>query len=422
MDQRRHAIDALRALGFALLILDHWGMLYVQDWDWHIKSHTLAEWLQWPMLFVNRWRMDLIFLISGVAAGFLLKPGQAWAFLRRRNQRLLIPLVFGCLVIVPVQPYVQGVVNGAVQPGFVSFLGDYFSGGPWPRDAFDGWEDSFTWNHLWYLAYLWVYTAVLALLAGPLESTPGRKLRARLTGLRGGALLVLPALPLLAYTLLLQARFPDSGDFVHDWYRNATYFTVFVYGYLIARDTGFWAEARRLRRLSLIGALAFAAAYLTLVATLPDDIPAWLQTTVWTLRNLYVWMMLLSILGWSSTLLDRPFAWLPWAKEAVYPWYLLHQSLIVLIAYWLVPLELAGPLEAILVLAGTILGCWTIFAGVRRVAWLRPLFGLKPLARELPAQHPPVAIRHDAVEGSRVTVEHQGQEMPVAFPERQPGH
>ncbi|OGT59181.1 MAG: hypothetical protein A3E01_20380 [Gammaproteobacteria bacterium RIFCSPHIGHO2_12_FULL_63_22] len=400
MEPRRHDLDALRALAFALLIAYHLCMLYVLDWDWHIKSSYLAEWLQWPMLFVNRWRMDLIFLISGVAAAFLLKPGKAWTFLHQRNKRLLIPLVFGCLVIVPIQPYVQGIGTGAVQPGFIKFLGDYFSGGPWPVDAFDGWEDSFTWNHLWYLAYLWMYTAALAMLSPLLNSRPGLALRARLTALRGPWLMILPALPLLAYTLLLQVRFPDRGDFVHDWYRNAMYFTVFVYGYLIAKDDGFWAEALRLRKASLLGALACVVPYLALVATLPDDLPYWQQATVWTLRNLYVWMMLLAILGWSHALLNKPFRWLPWAKEAVYPWYLLHQSLIVLLAYWLVPLRLGGTLEASLVLAGTIAGCWLVFAAVRRIRWLRPLFGLKPSAGKGPADHPPVAIRHHAVEGS----------------------
>ena len=111
-------------------------------------------------------------------------------------------------------------------------------------------------------------------------------------------------------------------------------------------------------------------------------------------------MMLLAILGWSHALLNKPFRWLPWAKEAVYPSYVLHQSLIVLIAYWLVPLKLGGALEASLVLAGTIAGCWGVFALVRHVRWLRPLFGLKPLAGKGPADHAPVAIRHHAVEGS----------------------
>ncbi len=378
---RRHDIDALRALAFSLLILYHLCMLYVADWDWHLKSAYQAEWLQWPMLFLNRWRMDLIFLLSGIASAFLLDPARIGRFLWARHWRLVLPLLFGMAVIVPVQPYAQGVANGAVEPGFGQFLLDYFGGREWPEGAFDGWENSMTWNHLWYLAYLWMYTLALALLVRPLESAPARRLRAWFAGLRGPALLVLPALPLLAWTLLLQVRFPDNGDFIHDWYRNAMYFTVFLYGYLLAREDGFWAEALRLRRASLGIALACAAPYLALVALLPDEVSWPLQALVWTLRNIYVWCMLLAILGWGCALLNRPWRWLPWANEAVYPWYLLHQSLIVLVAYWLVPMRLGPVLEPTLVLLATVAGCWSIFALVRRVRWLRPLFGMKSAPR-----------------------------------------
>ena len=119
--------------------------------------------------------------------------------------------------------------------------------------------------------------------------------------------------------------------------------------------------------------------YVGLVAVLPDDVPGWLQAAVWTLRNLYVWIMLLAILGWSHALLNRPFKWLAWANEAVYPWYMLHQSLIVLAAYWLVDRKLGAITEAAMVLLITIAGCWLIFAVVRRLGFLRPLFGMKPL-------------------------------------------
>jgi len=377
MKNRRHDIDALRAIAFLLLILYHLAMFYVADWGWHIKSSHIAEWLQWPMLFVNRWRMDLIFLISGIAAAFLIKPDQIWAFVRSRTWRLMLPLLFGIAVIVPIQPYAQGVSNGLVAPGFLNFLADYYSGKTWPKDAFDGWQYGFTWNHLWYLAYLWIYTLALALLAKPLASSFGKKLTALLTGLRGPALLILPALPLIFYTLMLQERFPDTGDFIHDWYRNALYFTVFLYGYLIARDEGFWSEAVRLRRISLTVALLIFVPYVSMAMLLPDEIPDWLENLIWCLRNFYIWTMLLAILGWAHALLNRPFRWLPWANESVYPWYVLHQSLIVGLGFWLSRYKFGPVLEPALLLLGTIAGCWLISEVVKKIPFLRPFFGIK---------------------------------------------
>jgi hypothetical protein len=359
-------------------------MYYVADWGWHIKGAQTFEWLQLPMILVNRWRMDLIFLVSGVASAFLIKPGFPGGFLASRTTRLLLPLLFGMLVVVPIQPYAQGVGNGLVEPGFLQFLADYYTGKPWPRGAFDGWEYGFTWNHLWYLAYLWIYTIALALLARPLDSKLGKDLRSRFTGLRGGALMLLPVLPFCLYSFTLQPLFPDNGDFIHDWYRNAVYFTVFLYGYFVARDAGFWTEAVRLRWATLACAAAIFGVRMVLVSLYPGDTPApaSIEALALVLRNLYMWSMLLTILGWAHARLNRPYRWLPWANENVYPWYILHQSLIIGFAYWLQPLRMHPLLEAVAILSLTVAACWSTTALVRRVGWLRPLFGLKAAGRE----------------------------------------
>ncbi|MGJ7904226.1 acyltransferase family protein [Lysobacter sp. 1R34A] len=379
---RRYDIDALRALAFALLILYHWGMLYVADWGWHLKSPHLSEALQLPMLFVNRWRMDLIFLISGLSVHFLLRDSSLGRFLLQRSWRLLLPLTFGCLAIVPIQPYAQGVANGLVEPGFIDFLLRYYRFQPWPAGAFDGWEYGFTWNHLWYLAYLWVYTLVFAAVLPLFRNRTGRRAHAALAGLRGWKLMVLPALPLALGSILLQPHFEETGDLIHDWYRHAIYFSVFLYGYWLGNEAGLWRELLRLRRRSLGWALALFAAYLAMIRLLPEEVPDGVQYTIWVVRSLYIWTAICAILGWSHHLLNRPFRWLPWATEAVYPWYVLHQSLIVLIAYWVLPLKLGAVAEPAVVLLGTVLGCWALHGAIRRVPWLRPCFGLKARRRE----------------------------------------
>ncbi|QWP74878.1 acyltransferase family protein [Lysobacter sp. K5869] len=375
--QRRYDIDALRALAFCLLILYHCAMLYVADWGWHLKSPHLSQGLQWPMLLVNRWRMDLIFLISGLSVHFLLRGTGAGRFLAQRSWRLLLPLTFGCLFVVPIQPYAQGVANGLVEPGFGAFLLRYYQFKPWPQGAFDGWQYGFTWNHLWYLVYLWVYTVALTALLPLLRSRAGQRLQAALASLRGWALLLLPALPLALFSILLQPHFKDTGDLIHDGYRHSIYFTVFLYGYWLGNDAGLWAELTRLRRRTLALAPLLFAVYVAMLTLLPEDVPDSVQYLIWTLRSVYIWTALCAILGWSHRLLNRPLRWLPWATEAVYPWYVLHQSLIVLIAYWVLPLKFGPVAEPAIVLTGTVAGCFVLHEIIRRVPLLRPCFGLK---------------------------------------------
>ena len=69
---RRHDLDALRVAAFALLILYHVGMVYVPEWRFHLKSPVELAWIEWPMVLVNRWRMSLLFLLSGITLGLSL--------------------------------------------------------------------------------------------------------------------------------------------------------------------------------------------------------------------------------------------------------------------------------------------------------------------------------------------------------------
>ncbi len=387
---RRHDLDALRVLAFGLLILYHVGMVYVADWNYHVKSGAQAEWLQWPMIAVNRWRMPLLFMISGVALGLAMAGRSASRTAASRSWRLLLPLAFGMLAIVPVQAYCEARANGAVPPGFAAFLWRYLQLRPWPQGGWSGAEYGVTWNHLWYLAYVWLYSMAAVLLAPLLGATPTRALRERLFDQRGVVRvlcwIVLPAAWCVACLWWLMPRFPETHALIGDWYAHANYGAFFLAGWLVAREDRFWTGVRAMRRRTLGVALLAIAVELSLRAAgralAPGDVPAWALQMDWAMieriaRGVYSWVAVLAIFGWAYALLDRPFRWLPYASRAVFPWYVLHQSLIVPLAFVLAPLELGAWLEPALVLAGTVAGCALLHELlIRRIRWLRPLFGL----------------------------------------------
>ena len=372
---RRHDIDALRFLVFSLLIVYHTAMLYLDGAHFHMKSTYLTEQLNFPMVFINRWRMEIVFIISGVSCAMMTQTTRG-AFLWRRVKRLLLPLVFGLLVIIPVQPYCEGVSNGLVEPGYGQFLLNYFGGHVWPAGAFDGWQYGFTWNHLWYLVYLLLYTIVLVALQ-PLLA----RMRPLFAGLRGWRLMLLPALPALAATAFLKLRYPETHALVRDWYAHAIYFTMYLYGWWLGNDKELWQELARLRWHTLLLAPCAFAVYVGFDLIHSENLLTWASLGSWPMRNVYMWLAICAILGWSFTLLNRPFAWLPWARQTVFPWYILHQSAIVVLAYWLVPLALGPVLEPLLILLGTVAICWSITSLISRINWLRPCFGLPALRR-----------------------------------------
>lgn len=383
---RRHDIDALRVFAFALLILYHAGMVYVAEWGYHVKSSHGFEWLQWPMIALNRWRMPLLFTISGIALGLAMASRAALRLSLSRSWRLLLPLLFGMLAIVPVQAYCEARMNGAVPSGYGAFLLRYLQLQPWPEGGWRGAGYGITWNHLWYLAYIWVYSMALLVLAPMLDSAPGRRLRTWLLLRPRAWWVLLPAAWLFACLWWLHPRFGETHALVGDWYAHARYFALFLGGWLMARDDRFWRGVAGMRGRMLALALVCIGIELSLRAAgryLPaEEIPAFALHVDWGMieraaRALYTWSALLAILGWGQALLNRPFRWLPYASEAVYPWYVLHQSILILAAYWLIPQDLGPVWEPLLGLAITIAGCALLHELlIRRVRWLRPLFGL----------------------------------------------
>ncbi|WP_313148480.1 acyltransferase family protein [Stenotrophomonas sp.] len=392
---RRHDLDTLRIAAFALLILYHAAMAYVAGWDFHLKSAYTAEWLQWPMIAMNRWRMPLLFAISGIALGLSLPEHGRWRHTLRRCWRLQLPLLFGIVAVVSLQAYYEALDNGDVAPGLARFLWRYWQFRPWPGAHFSGAAYGFTWNHLWYLAYLLPYTVLAVVLASLLRPLRGALPRWQISDrVLGGLLLVLPV-AWLAWTLLvLMPRWPPTHALLDDVYVHAESLPLFLGGFMAARWQRGWELLVRGRRLTL--ALAGLGLCVELgiraLARLPHvgDVDAWVLALPWGQterigRALYTWCMLLALFGWARVLLSRPWPGLAYCREAVFSWYILHQTVLIVLLYALRPLQLGPWLEPALLVAGTIGGCLLIHELlIRRVRWLRPLFGLRAASPSLP--------------------------------------
>lgn len=393
---RRHDLDALRVLALMLLIPYHVGMAYVDDWGFHLKSAYTVEWLQWPMIALNRWRMPLLFAISGIALGLAVPAAGRMGFALRRSGRLLLPLVFGIVAVVSLQAYCEAVDTGDVAPGLGAFLMRYWQFRPWPGAHFTGAAFGFTWNHLWYLAYLVPYSLLmigLASLLRPLRALlPSGSLSNRVIATAG---LLLPVSWLAWNILVVLPDHPPTHALIGDLFVHAESLPLFALGFIGARWQRGWDLLLRWRWPTLWLALVGLCLELGIRALgrMPglDGSEAWMLALPWAqteriARALYTWTALLALFGWARAWLDRPFRWLPYAREAVFCLYILHQTVLIVLLYWLRPLALGPWLEPMLVLVGTFAGSLLLHELlIRRVPLLRPLFGLP---RRHPARNP----------------------------------
>ncbi|WP_202841902.1 acyltransferase family protein [Luteimonas saliphila] len=384
---RRHDLDWVRVCAFALLVLYHVGMYYV-TWEWHVDSPYASPALEPFMMLSSPWRLGLLFLVSGAATAFLLGKARAEAtrdggrirFLGPRSWRLLVPLLFGMLVIVPPQSYYEVVdkLPGGYHDGYLAFWGRYLAA----DGSFCRGDDCLilpTWNHLWFVAYLWVYTVVLWLLArcvpGALEGA-GVRLAAGLSS--GIGILLWPITFFALARVALIGIFDSTHALVDDWYNHVQYFALFLLGFSIARAEAVWDAMFRRRWLALVlwlgSWLAVVAYFHQFREIAPPQALRLAMRAAWGLNQ---WCAIVAILGFARHWAPGDSPALRYLSQAIFPVYILHQTVIVLLAYHARPLDLPPLLEGPLLVVLTFGLCFAGYEAIRRIPPLRPLFGLK---------------------------------------------
>ena len=391
---RRHDLDWIRVGAFVLLILYHVGMFYV-PWDWHVKSSHEVPGLIPAMLLTNPWRLTLLFLVSGAATRFLFdglerKGAGARRLAGSRVLRLLPPLVFAMFVIVPPQSYyevveaLQGYFPGA-DPYHNAYTADFWlryatASGDWCDG--DGCLTTPTWNHMWFVVYLLVYSLGLA---GLLAITGGR---VRVLGglleraLSGWGLLIWPIVFVAAIRWWLAPMFPVTHALVDDWYNHALSFSTFLFGFLIARSEPLKQGFIRIRLPALLLALigwagwsAYVLSFPETSAAIPGDALRRAMRVVYAVQQ---WSFIAAILGYGAKHLTRGGPLLRYLTVGVFPVYIAHQTIIVVAGHHLAQLGVPLIAEAGLIIGITVLGCWLTYEFARRIGWLGLVLGVRP--------------------------------------------
>jgi glucan biosynthesis protein C len=379
IDSRRYDIDWLRTLAFGLLILYHVGMYYVADWGWHIKSTEQSVWLQDLMILTNQWRMSLLFFISGMALALVCSKFSLWQLTKIRSQRLLVPLIFGMLVIVPPQLYFELLAQQQFSGSYLAFMQEYLnldtSLAPHKQSAIG----LLTWNHLWFLPYLWCYSLIMLLLYPLLKKLLHFPVLQKLPLWLGFMMLVVA----LVFIGLWLQDYPSTHALTDDWFLHGLYFTVFISGMALPNLPQLWQQIIAKRRWFAILALS-GYCWLVLDRHGMLDIGEELDGLVVIklihamLLSINHWAWIFALLAYAGRYLQFNNAFLRYANQAILPWYMFHQTLIILFAISLKDLNIPAPIEAPILILLTSLGCLLGYEVARRSRLSRWLFGLKP--------------------------------------------
>lgn len=378
---RRYDLDWLRIIAIITLLFYHTGMIYV-SWGWHIKSAEHSRPMEEVMRWLHQWRMPLLFLISGAGTFFALRKRSFGLYAGERVRRLFVPLVFGMLVIVPPQIYLEWLFRGRFSGSYSEFYPEVFNFQPYHDGGMGG---AFSWHHLWFITYLFLFSLLSIPVFGWLKSASGQRFTTsfgRLIALPGGALGIM-IVSILASQYALRPYFPDETHaLVNDWAYFSENLLLFWFGYLLVSRREFWAIITEQRRIFLVATLVFTVVMygMNYWFTYEElDTIFWLDFTYFTNRQCLMVASVLATVAYGYRYLNISKPILPRLNEAVYPFYILHQTVIVIIGYAVLTRTNLGVYDGFLVVSlSTLAVCVAIYLLlIKPFKVTRFLFGLK---------------------------------------------
>ncbi len=372
---RNNYLDWLRVLAIFFVFVYHSTRFFNLE-DWEVKNPVRYAGVEIFNVFSWTWMMPIIFVISGASLFYAVGRGSTGKFFKDKVLRLLVPFTFALLTHVTFQAYLRQITHAEFSGSYFQFLPAYFSA---------AWETYGAWGffeleqmHVWYLIWLFILT----LLAYPLMLWLKRSGQRALAAV--GKFLSLPgAVYTLALPTILLLAFVDPNNPVMSekggGWSQVIYLWFLLAGFLMLSSPGVQASIRRLRWLSLGLGLAFAGSLLYLFIT--NGVPTYgssLYTIVFTSAALCSWCWILAFFGLAMRYLDFRTARLEYANQAVLPFYMLHQSVLICIGYYIVQWPIPDFLKWVLILVlsfAVIMGLYEYL--VRRINILRFLFGMK---------------------------------------------
>jgi glucans biosynthesis protein C len=363
---RRNDLDRLRVLAVLLLFPFHSARVFNVDSPWYVKNPLKSQFLSWAVVdFLDPWHMPLLFVLAGAATWFALGHRSSSAYAKERKKRLLVPLIFGLIVIVPPQAYLAQLRLPNPVHSYVTFYGNYWQ----LRGDLSGYGGWITPGHLWFIWYLFMFSLAALPLFAWLHRIAGGP-EGRDIG-RGWMLFAMPVFLLLAEALPAPAGV----------WSPFTMFVLFVGGFVLVSSPTLEDLVRRWWPRMLAGAVfTMAAVY---AVNLLD--PNWTDgsppdAAFQLLECTNTWLWVLWTIGAAGRYLSGPAtARLGRANEGAYPAYILHQTVIVAVAYVVVRWDLGVWPKYLTILATGFAVTLLIYdLAVRRWNPVRFLFGLKP--------------------------------------------
>ncbi len=398
IQERRYDIDALRVIATILLIYFHTAMIF-NIWSvYHLKDNELSLEAALFVSFLNIWHMPLFFLLAGISTYYALNFRTKDEYAKERVKRLLIPLIFGILIVVPPQVYYERLAWWSeTRHSPINFNGSYlefypqFFIGIYPNG-------NFSWHHLWFMWYLFFISLIALPLFIKLKSDNGKQRISRIaSSVENGRKVFFLAIPLIIVNICLRWIFPDSHNFIFDWAAILHFLLIFIFGFLMVADSRFEDSVARNKRLALFFGIIIAIFTLTfdaliylnsnsaLIVNIGNNFAVLITiyiigTGLW---SFCVWCWLIAFLGYGRKYLNKQNSFIKHFSEIALPFYILHQTIIIIVGFYVVQWEINILVKYLVITTAALFITLIICEVIKTNKITRFMFGMKVIKKKM---------------------------------------
>ena len=373
-NQRMYYIDWLRVIAFGLLFVFHSFRLF-DTYPWHLKNAETSIAINYIIEFMHSWRMYIIFLVSGAGTYFALKSKRG-NFLNGRIKRLIIPYIFGVIVLIPPQKFLEAIQQLGFEGNYLTFLTQL------PQSLIN---ENFGWNliwtgylgyHIWYLVYLFVQTILFLPLFKFFLKNQNKVCEQSDKLFRSFYTFWYIIIPFVLLEFLLRPLFPQYLN----WADFATFSLYFLLGFILQINQKIILFIEKNAYKFLLIAISCWSVYLINKTALDNiSIPEYTLNYFLSiiLKNLNSISWVLAFIGLGKKFLDFNHRYLNDLNQGILPFYILHQTVIVIFGYFVVQWDVSILEKFLIIFTISFIVTIGMYQIIRRNNMMRFFFGMK---------------------------------------------
>lgn len=362
---RRREIDWIRNICILMLFIYHTSAIFTDFGDFYIKTEKSNLFSNIFILLTFSWYMPLLFFLAGASTYFALKRRSELEYIKERMKKLLLPFIFGIIVIVPPQTYLARLWRGESNINYFSHMKKFFTN----ISDFMGFDGNFSPAHLWFILFLFIISILGIIIIKGCRVLGEKKI---LSSIKRILLSKMGVVIVIALTIISESIPAIGGKGL------ILNLLMFLLGYIAYGDSDYIIAISKYRRtFAIINGCVMILGLGYFISIRNLQLGAMQGVIESILKCAMIVTAIITIIGYGIRYLNKENKVLTYLNKASFPVYIMHQTILLALAFFILPLMLPAWLSILTVIVLSALITFALYEIIKRTKYIGILLGMK---------------------------------------------